>query len=101
MHFGISRRDWLRAAAVGSAAGLPAWFLEEQSHAEPKSLGPNDTPGIALIGCGGRGRGVAREAAEFGRMVAICDVDEASIGQAKKIWPDAASFDDFRKVLDR
>ena len=34
-------------------------------------------------------------------MVAVCDVDDANIGQAKQIWPDAATFKDFRKLLER
>ena len=36
---------------------------------------PNDRPGIALIGCGGQGTGDAGNAARFGDIVAVCDVD--------------------------
>jgi predicted dehydrogenase len=97
----ISRRTILKTAAAVTAAGLPAWFVEQSAEAAPKPLGPNDKPGIALIGCGGRGTGVARDAAHYGHIVAICDVDDANIGQAKKIWPDAAAFKDFRKLLER
>lgn len=53
----------------------------------PKSK--NDTPGIALVGCGGMGRGDADNAKRFGRIVALCDVDQAILAAAGKIWPDA------------
>jgi len=53
-----------------------------------------------LIGCGGRGRGVAQDAGRFGRVVAVCDVDRERLDEAKGIWPDAATFTDFRKALE-
>ena len=66
-----------------------------------KPLGPNDKPGVALIGCGGRGRGVAREAAALGQMLAVCDLDDANLAQAQKAWPEAKLYKDFRKLLER
>lgn len=97
-----SRRHFLRtSAAVTAATTLPKWFLEESAQAAAKPPGPNDRPGIALIGCGGRGRGVAREAAQHGQMLAVCDVDDANLAQAQKLWPEARLYKDFRKVLER
>ena len=61
----------------------------------------NDTPGIALVGCGGMGRGDAKNAERFGRIVALCDVDENQLAAAGKTWPKAATLHDFRKVMDR
>lgn len=101
MSRGISRRRVLKsAAAVAAASSLPPWFLEEPAAAAAQAQGPNDKPGIALIGCGGRGRGDAREAAQYGEIVAYCDVDEAHLAEAKKLWPDAMAFKDFRKLLE-
>ena len=97
----VSRRTALQAIAGFSAASLPAWFTETSITAQAAPLGPNDTPGIALIGCGGRGRGVANEAKAFGKMLAVCDVDDASLAQAKMMWPDVATYKDFRKLLER
>ena len=34
-------------------------------------------------------------------MLAVCDVDDANLAQARKMWPDAATFKDFRKLLER
>jgi myo-inositol 2-dehydrogenase / D-chiro-inositol 1-dehydrogenase len=97
-----SRRGFLRTATLaGAAAGLPAWFLEQAAPAKAAMLAANDKPGIALIGCGGRGRGDAGQAAQHGNLVAYCDLDEGHLGEAKKQWPDAAAFKDFRKVLER
>jgi len=57
------------------------WFLErEAALAAPaaKPPGLNDRPAIALVGCGGMGRGDAGNAQRFGDIVAVCDVDEAT-----------------------
>lgn len=86
---------------MAAATTLPKWFLDECSAATAKPLGPNEKPGIALVGCGGRGRGVAKEAAQHGQMLAICDLDDANLAQAQKLWPDAKPCKDFRKVMER
>lgn len=103
--FHINRRRFLRTAAVAS---LPLWFIERQLDAAtaPKPrLGPNDRPGIALIGCGGMGRGDARSAARFGDIVAVCDVDENHVEEAAKQFTKdgrtPAKYADFRKVMER
>ena len=97
-----TRRHFLQtSAAVAAATTLPQWFLDESAQAATKPLGANDKPGVALIGCGGRGRGVAREAAALGEMLAVCDVDDANLAQAQKTWPEAKLYKDFRKLLER
>src|SRR5262245_61717455 len=101
MTHSISRRPFLKSAAAFAATTLPAWFLEEPAPARAAVLTANEKPGIALIGCGGRGRGVAGQAAQHGNLVAYCDIDETRLGEAKKLWPDATQFSDFRKLLER
>jgi len=68
--FQISRRSFInRCATVAAATGLPLWFVERELAAQdtPKTtLSPNDRPGVALVGCGGMGRGDAKNAARFG-----------------------------------
>jgi len=101
---GLSRRGFLRtSAALAGAAALPAWFAEECAAAtRPKApSSPNDQPAIALIGCGGMGRGDGRHAAKFGRVVALCDVDSTHLAEALKDHPGAATYRDFRRVLER
>ncbi|MCZ6673272.1 MAG: Gfo/Idh/MocA family oxidoreductase [Verrucomicrobia bacterium] len=99
----MKRRTFLKTAGMAATAStLPGWFAEELL-AQPQVARPkmaNDRLGIALVGCGGRGTGDARNAAYYGDMVAVCDVDEAQIAKAKEIWPCAKGLKDFRKVME-
>jgi len=107
--FQISRRSFLKAcAATTAASGLPLWFLEEEEArgslaAEPGSA--NDRPGVALIGCGGRGTADGKSAIRFGDMLAVCDVDQGHAEQAAKTFAkdghEPQVYSDFRKVLER
>jgi len=86
-----------------AAAGLPAWFVERLlAGPEPaKPTSPNDRPNVALIGCGGRGTGIAHEAAKLGTIVAVCDVDSKRAEEAAKTFGGAKVYKDFRKLLER
>lgn len=106
--FFISRRSFLkRCSLAGAAAGLPAWFMEwDLAEAAPvRTLGPNDRPAIALVGCGGQGRGDASHAKLFGDIVAVCDVDSEHAEAAAKQFADGGKtpsiFNDLRKVMER
>lgn len=97
-----TRRSFLKtAAATAAATSLPSWYLNELAYAAQEPAKSEDKPAIALIGCGGMGRGDAKNASRFGRIVAVCDVDDAQIANAKKDWPDAKVFKDFRQVMDQ
>ena len=103
-HTHVSRRRFLKtSAALAAATTLPKWFLDEceAAPARTQPLGPNDQPAVALVGCGGMGTGDAKNASRFGRLVAVCDLDESHLAAAKKQWPDAATFSDFRKLIER
>jgi predicted dehydrogenase len=107
--FFISRRSFLKRCSLAAAAtGLPAWFVERDlAEAAParKRLGPNDRPAIALVGCGGMGRGDGANAMRFGDLVAVCDVDDSHAAAAAEQYgkkgrtPD--KYNDFRKVMAR
>ena len=94
------RREFLKATA--GAALLPAWFLEESrsSAQPPQPRDANDRPGIGLIGCGGMGRGDAKYARRFGKIVAVCDVDARHAGEASQMFGGARVHKDFRKLLE-
>jgi predicted dehydrogenase len=107
--FHISRRSFLKTcSATAAATGLPAWFLERDAAlaapARP-ALSPNDRPAIALVGCGGMGRGDADNAQRFGDIVAVCDVDashaDAAAKQFTKDGKTPAKYSDFRRVMER
>lgn len=73
--------------------------------AERRALAPNDRPGIALVGCGGMGRGDAQNASRFGEIVAVCDVDGNHAAEAAKQFAKdgkiPARLKDFREVMER
>jgi predicted dehydrogenase len=101
--FRCNRRTALKSgAALAAATALPRWFIEENAALaapqEPKS--PNDKPGILLVGCGGQGRADTGLAAKFGRIVAVCDVDEKHAAQAAEQFKAEAKFSDFRKAIE-
>jgi predicted dehydrogenase len=105
----VSRRRFLKTSAVvaGATTALPAWFLEElRSYAAaPAPTSPNDKPGIALVGCGGQGRGDCGWASNYGNVVAVCDVDAKHAEEAAKQFTKEgkvpAKLNDFRKVMER
>jgi predicted dehydrogenase len=107
--FHISRRQFLKTSAVVAAAtGLPGWFLERElatAAPAPKRPGPNDRPGIALVGCGGQGRGDTGNARRFGEIVAVCDVDTKQADEAAKQFTrdgrKPVIYTDFRKLMER
>jgi predicted dehydrogenase len=98
-----TRRSFLKSATTLAAAStLPAWFraeAEEQKAAAAAAGG--DQIRFALIGCGGQGTGDARNAQNFGKVVAVCDVDESHVAAAKKTFAGAEGYSDFRKLLER
>jgi predicted dehydrogenase len=94
------RRSFLRAAG---AAALPAWLAAELR--APAGAGATaakgERPRVALVGCGGRGRGIAKDAARFADVVAVCDVDAKHAGEAAREHDGAEVYNDFRKLLER
>jgi predicted dehydrogenase len=104
-----SRRSFLRTcSAIAAGTGLPGWFVERELFAassKRKPLGPNDRPGIALVGCGGMGRGDAGNASRFGEILAVCDVDGKHAAEAAKQFTKEGkapvTYSDFRKVMER
>ena len=110
--FQISRRSFLQRCTLATAAtGLPLWFVQRELAASeiakqtPTPSSANDRPRIALIGCGGMGQGDAGNAANYGDIVAVCDVDRQHVDSAvKRFTKDGkapAGFADFRKLLER
>ena len=107
--FYISRRSFLKKCSFAAAAsGLPLWFVQRElaaAEAINPVVSPNDRPGIALIGCGGQGQGDTMMAANYGDVIAVCDVDQRHVDSAaKRFTKDGktpAKYNDFRKLLER
>ena len=97
----FSRRNFLRKTAAVTAAGatIPYWLTGATVSAD-ETPAKTDRPQIGLIGVGGRGMDIAHWAANFGDVVAICDVDRRHAEQAKEAFGGkAAIYDDYRKLL--
>jgi predicted dehydrogenase len=78
-------------------------FLSATALSASRVLGANDRVHVGLIGCGGRGRHVARHMkdAPNTEFIAVADVYDKNAAAARD-WagPDAKSFRDFRKLLE-
>lgn len=48
---------------------------------------------------GGKGSSDADNAAKFGQVVALCDIDDKRLKQKAKKFPDAKLFHDYRELL--
>lgn len=104
------RREFIqRCGAFAALAGLSSCQIPLGGRKYPTpanlKLGPNDRPGIALIGCGGQGTNDALMAAAYGQVLAVCDVDEThAAAAAEKLTVEGkrpAIYTDFRRVLER
>jgi len=85
------------------------WFMERQlsaSEAATAKVAANDRPGVVLVGCGGMGTVDALNAANYGDVVAVCDVDaERAAAAAAKLTVEGKAapqvYRDFRQMLGR
>jgi predicted dehydrogenase len=93
-----SRRSFLKTAVtVGSALGSTGYFVAETSAQET-----SEKLNVACIGVGGKGDSDSKNAALFGKIVAICDVDNNTLnGKSQKNgFQTAKKYTDFRKMLE-
>jgi len=91
---GRTRREFLQQSAL-STAGL--WAVTRYARADTRS--PNEKLGIAVVGVSGQGNySVANVAGET--VVALCDVDENRAAEARKRFPKAKFYPDFRRMFD-
>ncbi len=90
-----TRRDFLKqAAAVGA--------LSTGTQALGYWQSKNDRPHIGAIGVGGRGSADLAAAAQFGEVVAVCDVDRKHAERAQaKYGGKPTVYTDYRKLLQR
>ena len=92
----LNRRSFLGAGA----AGLGYFFTASAASARRVAQKPNETLQFAGIGVGGKGGGDIDQAGRLGEVVALCDIDEGSLGSKSKKFPAAKTFHDFRRMYD-
>ena len=96
----MKRRTFLQVAG----ASLPAFTLVPRNVLGGKGfIAPSDKLNIAAIGVGGKGTVNLNQSYNNGsdNIVALCDVDDRMATDARKRWPNAPYFRDFRKMLDK
>ena len=100
----MSEKPTRRAFLGTTAAATAATWVGGRAYAAGAESSPAATVNMALIGCGGRGRGVMREhmAVPGVRMVAVCDVDSrrAAVAQKEAGGDRVAVYGDLRKLLE-
>src|SRR4030095_3161156 len=64
---------------------------------------PSDKLNIAGIGCGGKADVNLPYAFNKGaeNIAALCDVDDRMAVKARKMWPNAAYYKDYRELLEK
>lgn len=94
----VSRRDFLKTSGVAGAGILAA---ANYSRALGKS--PNERLGVACIGIGGKGTSDSNNAAKFGNIVAICDIDKKRLFTKKQEsgFTNVATYTDYREMLEK
>lgn len=65
-----------------------------------KAAGANERLTLGIIGCGGRGSGLAREFAQLADIAYVCDPDESRRRQAREKVNAKHAVADLRRVLD-
>src|SRR5688572_26894915 len=105
-----SRREFLKHAAVAgaiAAAGNQSASAQQQPPpSERAAAGAPPTSqnklNIAGIGVGGKGESDLGGCAKSPNVniVALCDVDEKTLGKAKEKYSGAKTYYDFRKMLE-
>ena len=90
-----TRRDVLRASAAAAVGAVLSPTL--------LASGGRTSSGrirFAHVGVGGRGGAHLKPAAELGDLVALCDIDTTILSKALADYPKAATFVDFRRMLE-
>src|SRR5437868_4960963 len=100
----LDRRNFLKnAAALGAASSLTKAAFGARP-AAARVLGANDRINVGVIGCGGRGTGVARDFAKAGethnaRIAMVCDVYQKRVN-ANAAYHNVKGTLDYREVID-
>jgi predicted dehydrogenase len=96
---GLSRRQFIaRTSMAVGAASIAFPYVG-------RVLGANDRINVACIGVGGKGDSDSSDAANFGQIVAICDVDQNNLdrkaNQFKGKFPDLKKYTDYRELIEK
>ena len=102
--FEIDRRDFLKGAMAGAVLLLTAEGLQaaEAGKAEEEKPIPGPPVAIGVIGLGTWGNKLVTTYSKMpsAKVAALCDTYESAVTRARKTAADAATFTDYRKLLE-
>ena len=94
-----NRRSFLKKSAI---FGSGLFIVPRNVLGGPGFIAPSDQLNIASIGTGGKGYDITHDWASSERVIALCDVhpDKSDVVNARKKYPNANVYVDFRELLD-
>lgn len=95
MTLGPNRRQFLRQSF---AVGAGFWLATEPSMA--RAYRANERLNLGIVGVAGRGGDNLHEVSSQ-NIVALCDIDDNNLAGAAKQFPEAKTYNDFRKMLEQ
>ncbi|HPC62711.1 MAG TPA: twin-arginine translocation signal domain-containing protein, partial [Verrucomicrobiota bacterium] len=97
----LNRRQFLYYSALATAgAGVLAGCTPAKPKPKARVIPSGDKLRIAAVGAGGKGRS---DIAHCGKeeIVALCDADENMAAEARKRFPNAKFYFDWRDMLEK
>lgn len=96
MKYQVTRRDFIRKTST-AAAGV--FFIGKASSFGKHKISPNEKLNIACVGTANRAAEDVK-GVEMENLVALVDVDDNYLAKAKEKFPNAKTFNDFRRLND-
>src|SRR5829696_4375670 len=95
----VARRDFIKNSSLAAAG----FFIVPRYVLGRGFVAPSDKLNIAGIGCGGKADVNLPYAWNNGsdNIVALCDVDDRMAVNARKKWPQAPYYKDYRVLLEK
>ncbi|MBL6763619.1 MAG: Gfo/Idh/MocA family oxidoreductase [Verrucomicrobiae bacterium] len=97
-------KSFTRRAFIQSTSTAAAGLALGGCATSPRKTGynsPNSKLNIAAVGVGGKGRGDIAATSKGQNVVAICDVDDKTLGAAAKTYDKARLYHDWRRLLEQ
>ena len=95
MNRSLNRRQFIKQTAAAAAG---AWLASRPVQA--RKISPNERLNIAMIGVANRAGDDLKEVSSE-NIVALCDIDENYLAAAKQKYPQAKTYNDFRRLLQQ
>jgi predicted dehydrogenase len=94
-----SRRQFLRDTTLAGVGFWVAGGISSARDSKPRS--PLERLRIAGVGVGGKGSSDIDQAGRLGDVVALCDIDDNTLGKKAEHFKSAQKFNDFREMLQK